>query len=36
MIEYDDSLMCPCGEMDITPVFGTGIPGSNPGKGDVI
>ena len=24
---------CPCGEMDITTVFGTVIAGSNPAKG---
>lgn len=25
--------ICPRGEMDITPVFGTVVPGSNPGEG---
>ena len=26
---------CPCGEMDIIPVFGTDVPGSNPGGGTI-
>ena len=25
--------LCPCGEMDITTVFGTVVPGSSPGGG---
>ncbi|KKU04275.1 MAG: hypothetical protein UX07_C0042G0001, partial [Parcubacteria group bacterium GW2011_GWA2_45_30] len=32
-IVYMELRLCPRGEMDITPGFGPGIPGSNPGEG---